>query len=67
VAEIPVGLSESEVIRTLAIIEANGEINGIPPPQLEAILEKARAKMELKTQRPIVPPGPPGPPPLLNP
>lgn len=64
-AEISVGLSEAEIIRSLAVIEANGEINGIPPPVLAQILERARGKMELKQQRPDPGPGPP--PPLLNP
>lgn len=63
-AEIPVGLSEAEVIRSLAIIEATGEINGIAPPVLQDILERARAKMELKEQRPVRTAQPP---PLLNP
>jgi len=48
----PVGLSESEIIRSLAIIEAEGEIHNVNPPQLQAILAKARKKMELKPSTP---------------
>jgi len=48
----PVGLSETEIIRTLAIIEAQGEIQNVPSPQLSLILDKARKKMELKPSTP---------------
>ena len=66
-AEISVGLAEAEVIRSLAELEAFGEIMNVPPPRLNDILAKARAKMELKTARPIGDPGEGPPPPLLNP
>ncbi len=64
-AKIPVGLSDAEVIRSLAIIEAQGEVANVPPARLGDILAKARAAMELKEARPQG--EPPGPPPLLNP
>ena len=51
----PVGLSEADIIRTLAVIEAESEINNVPPPQRQAILDKARAQLTIKQ-------GPPGPP-----
>ena len=57
-AKIPVGLSEAEVIRSLAVIEAQAEINNVPAPRRADILAKARAAMEEKEARP------PGPPPL---
>jgi len=65
-AEIPVGLSDAAITAALAVIEAQGEINNVPPPRLDDILEKARGKMLLKTQRPIIDPQP-SEPPLLNP
>ena len=58
-ADVSVGLSEAEVIRSLAIIEAQGEINNVPQPRLDDILARARAKLELK---PESPPGPPATP-----
>ena len=58
-AEIPVGLSEAQVIRELAVIEAFGEIQNVPPPRLADILAKARAALELKEARPLGPPPPP--------
>jgi len=61
VADISVGLSEAEVIRSLAIIEAQGEINNVPQPRLDDILARARAQLELKPQRPPGPPPPPTP------
>ena len=61
----PVGLSQSEVIRTLTELEAFGEIMNVPPGRLTSILAKARAGLELK---PSVSPKPePGTPPLLTP
>jgi len=46
----PVGLPEREIIRTLAIIEANLEmtIPPVPLPQRQAILDKARLDMTVK-------------------
>lgn len=46
---VPVGLSEAEIIAALAVIEANGEINNVPPGQLTSIVDKARKSMETKT------------------
>ena len=47
----------------LATLRANGEIQGIPPARLDAILRKAED--ELEGVRSNTPPGPPGPPGLL--
>lgn len=55
---IPVGLSDAEIIRTLALIQAQAEINNVPQPRLDDILAKAREKLELKPQGPVVPPPP---------
>ena len=66
-AEISVGLTDAEIIRSLAELEAFGEIMNVPPPRLTDILAKARAKMELKEARPIGDPSERPPPPLLNP
>lgn len=57
-ADIPVGLSNAEIIRALATIQAQGEINNVPQIRLDEILAKARGKLELKPQPPIVPPPP---------
>ena len=59
-ADVPVGLSDKEIIRSLAVIEANLEASNVPPPQRQVILDRARAQMELK---PAVPDGGSGPPP----
>jgi len=67
VAKIPVGIPDAEITRILTVIEAQGEVANVPPARLDDILAKARSALELKEQRPIVPNGPPGPPPLLNP
>ncbi len=58
-AKTSAGLSEAEVIRSLAVIQAEGEINNVPQPRLDDILGRARAALELKEKRP---PGPPPPP-----
>ena len=57
-AEISVGLREAEVIRALAEMEAFGQIQGVPRPVLDDILDTLRASLELKPQRPIIPPTP---------
>lgn len=46
----PAGIPEPEIIKTLALIEAQGEmtIPPIPPAALQAILAKARADMTEK-------------------
>ena len=59
--KIPVGLSDAEITRTIAGLEAFGEIQNIPPARLGPILAKAREKLELKEQGPIIPPPPPPP------
>ncbi len=48
------------MIRSLAILEAEAEINNVPAPRLADILARAREQLELKEARP---PGPPPPPP----
>lgn len=40
------GLSDGEIAKVLAAIEAIGEINNIPAPRLGLILAKARTEME---------------------
>ena len=57
-ADVPVGLSDAEIIRTLATIEALAEVNNVPPPRMQLILDKARERMEVK---PASPPGAPTP------
>lgn len=53
-ADIPTGLSEKEIIAALTVIEADAEIGNVPPPQRQAILDRARKQLELK---PGAPPG----------
>ena len=53
-ADIPTGLSEKEIIRSLAVIEAAAEIGNVAPPQRQLILDRARQQLELK---PGAPPG----------
>ena len=53
-----VGLSDAEIIKALAELEAFGEIMNVPGPQLVAILDRARKKMR---EKPSAPPGPPTP------
>ena len=55
-AKISVGLSEAEVIRSLAVIQAEAEINNVPAPRLADILARAREQLELKEARPPAPP-----------
>jgi len=62
VADVPVGLPDKEIIRTCAVIRAFGEINNIPPPQLDVIVDRARDAMLLKPATPPEPPPPPPPP-----
>ena len=52
----PVGLPQKEVIRTLTIIQAFGEIMNVQKPTLDGILDKARAELELMPDVPIKPP-----------
>jgi len=59
VADVPTGIGGSVLRRILVQLQAEGEINNVPPPQLDAILDKARKGLTLKPG----PPGPPGPPP----
>jgi len=56
VADAPVGLSEKEVIRTITALRAFGEIMNVAPPQLDTILAKAKASLELKPAPPVRPP-----------
>jgi len=44
----PVGIPESEIIRTLAGLQALGEIMNVPPAQLRAVLDKAEAELRVK-------------------
>ena len=55
----PTGIAADKVQEALVLLRAWGEINGVPLPQLDAILDKARKDLEFK---PDFPPGPPGPP-----
>jgi len=48
VADIPVGLSESEVIRLVAEMRALGQINNVPPPQLDPIIAAYEKSLTLK-------------------
>jgi len=57
----PVGLSTKDIIATLVVVQAFGEIMNIPPPQLDVILDKAKVGLELKPSTPAKPP-PPTPP-----
>lgn len=59
----PTGISGPKVRQTIVGLRAFGEIMGVPGPQLEAILDKARVELEFKPDNP----GPPPPAPLLNP
>ena len=54
-ADVPVGISQAEIIKALAGLRAFGEIMKIDPPLLDTILDKARKEMELKPETP----GPP--------
>jgi len=54
-ADKPVGLSENDIIQILTVLEAEAEINNVPPPQRQLILDKARLQLTIKQ-------GPPGPP-----
>jgi len=58
-ADVPTGIGGVARRRLLVELEAFGEIMNVPPPQLAAILAKARKEL---TQKPGPPPGPPGPP-----
>lgn len=49
---VPTGISQQEVRKILAVLEAEGEIANVPPPQLGPIL--AKAKKEL-TEQPDTP------------
>jgi len=46
----PVGLEETEIVKQLVLIEAQGEMSipPVPPGQLQAILAKARKDMTEK-------------------
>lgn len=57
-AEEPTGISTSEVVAILTVLEAFGEIMNHPRPNLDKILERAQDVLEGRG-----PPGPPGPPP----
>lgn len=48
----PTGISDQEVRKILAVLEAEGEIANVPPPQLGPILAKARKEL---TEQPSVP------------
>jgi len=53
---LPVGLSQKDVIQTLAVIRAIGEIMQLAPAALDGIVDKARLELEFKPDVPIVPP-----------
>lgn len=48
----PVGLSDSEIIRTLAGLRAFGEIMNVPGPQLDLVLQRAEKEMREKPSTP---------------
>jgi len=48
----PVGLSEAEIIAEVALAEAQGQIQNVPPAQLQPILDKLRKKL---TEKPTPP------------
>jgi len=62
----PAGIGEAEVRKAIAELRALGEINNIPPVQLDPILERAEREMREKPDDPGRRTGPP-PAPLLNP
>lgn len=47
-----VGNSEKAIINELAMIQAFGEIMNVAAPRLDQILDKARAEMSQKPDRP---------------
>ena len=51
-ADVPVGLSNSAIRKALAELRAFGEIQNVPPPQLDPILAKAKKELELKPGAP---------------
>jgi len=66
VAKGPGGIGSIAVRKTLVELQAFGEIMGVPGPQLDVILAKAREELEQKEiVPPFVPPGPPPPPPPI--
>jgi len=54
----PTGISFQERRKILAELEALGEIQNVPPPQLDPILAKAKAKLEAQPTPPAKPPTP---------
>jgi len=59
VADVPVGLSAAQVIAAVANMKALGQINNIPPPQLDPIIAEFKKSLELKPGTPVGPPTPP--------
>jgi len=53
VADVPTGIGETEARKAIAELRAIGEINNVPPPQLDLILERAKKEMR---ERPETPP-----------
>jgi len=58
--EATTGITQVEIKKSLVQLEAFGEIQGVPPPQLALIL--AKAKQELERPPSGVPPAGPPPP-----
>jgi len=54
----PTGISFQERRKILAELEAMGEIQNVPPPQLDPILAKAKAKLLEQPTPPAKPPTP---------
>jgi len=48
----PVGLSDTEIIKLVAEMQALGEIANIPPPQLDPIIANYKASLSLKPSVP---------------
>ncbi len=48
----PVGISDAEIIRLVAEMQALGEIANIPPPQLDPIIAQYKASLLVKPSSP---------------
>ena len=59
-----IGISDTEITKLLAGLRAWGEIQGVPQPQLDAILDNVIKELRgPQNQPPVFPPVPPPPPP----
>lgn len=57
--DLPVGISDAEISRTLIVLRALGELLNVPTVQLEPILLAAKNSLLENPPPPAVPPGPP--------